>query len=274
MSAFTVLGATGTIGSRLVTQLRAEGHEVFTPARGDAGIFTRPLGHVIYAIGITADFRSKPFETVDAHICVLRDILAHGHFLSLTYLSSTRVYGNGTAGHEDAALRVDPNNPSDLYNLSKLMGESLCMHSGRSNARAVRISNVIGGEDAGSENFVPTLMREAERGTIMLRTALESAKDYIHIDDVIAMLPRIAATGRQRLYNLASGRKISHREWTYWLSARTGCTVEVIPNAPRIDFPAIDIGRLAKEFGFVPRDVLKAVFGGIHTDFSLNDHPE
>ncbi len=274
MSLFTVLGATGTIGSRLVTHLTAEGHEVFAPPRGDDAIFKRPLGHAIYAIGITADFRSKPFETVQAHICVLRDILERGHFLSLTYLSSTRVYGNGTAGHEDAALRVDPNSASDLYNLSKLMGESLCIHSGRSNARAVRLSNVVGAEDAGSENFVPALMREAENGKVVLRTALESTKDYIHIDDVIALLPRIAVTGRQRLYNLASGRKISHREWTYRLSARTGCTVEVAPNAPRIDFPAIDISRITEEFAFAPRDVLKAVFGGINTDFSLSQHPE
>lgn len=271
MSEFTILGATGTIGSRLVAHLRAQGRTVFAPARGEAAIFARPLGHVIYAIGITADFRTKPLETVEAHVSVLRDVLARSHFSSLTYLSSTRIYDLGSTGREDATLRVDPNNPSDLYNLSKLMGESLCIHAGRPHVRAVRISNVIGGEDSGSENFVPTLMREAARGKIFLRSAPESAKDYIHIDDVIAMLPKIAAGGRHRLYNLASGRKISHREWTYWLSARTDCKVEVLLNAPRIDFPAIDISRLTQEFAFSPRDVLKAVFGGVHTDFPHSD---
>jgi nucleoside-diphosphate-sugar epimerase len=272
MSLFTILGATGTIGSRLVADLRIAGQEVFAPARRDSSLYRRRLGHVIYAIGITADFRTKPLETIEAHVCVLRNLLQHADFESLTYLSSTRVYGTGQSGREDAVLGVDPNNPSDLYNLSKLTGESLCLHCGRANVRAVRLSNVVGGDDAGSENFVPALMREAKTGYILLKTALESAKDYIHIDDVIAMLPRVATSGRRRLYNLGAGRKISHREWTYWLAAQTGCRIDVMPNAPIVDFPAIDITRLREEFGFRPRDVLRTLFGGIEADIKPTEY--
>ncbi|MCA0399615.1 MAG: SDR family oxidoreductase [Proteobacteria bacterium] len=271
MSHFTILGATGTIGQRLVSHLRALGHDVSAPARGDRTIWDRPLGHAIYTIGITADFRTKPLDTVEAHVCLLREMLARADFSSLTYLSSTRVYGSSQVGREDAALSVDPNSASDLYNLSKLMGESLCLHGGRAQVRAVRLSNVIGGDDAESENFLPSLLREAKSGGILLRSALTSAKDYIHIDDVVAMLPRIAESGRYRLYNLASGQKISHREWTYWISARTGCSVAVMPNAPVLDFPVIDITRLREEFAFAPRDVLRSVFGTLKTDISLVD---
>ena len=76
MSAFSVFGASGFIGSRLVAQLEAEGHAVARigrktwPARGSH------LGHVIFTIGMTADFREKPFETVDAQVLRLRDALA------------------------------------------------------------------------------------------------------------------------------------------------------------------------------------------------------
>lgn len=265
MTHFTILGATGTIGGRLVADLRIAGHDVHAPARGE-NVYGRRLGHVIYAIGITADFRTKPLETIEAHVSVLRDLIAHADFESLTYLSSTRVYGTGQSGREDALLSVDPNNPSDLYNLSKLTGESLCLHCGRANVRAVRLSNVVGGDDSGSENFIPALMREAKTGYILLKTALESAKDYIHIDDVIAMLPRIATSGRRRLYNLGAGRKISHREWAYRLAAHFNCRVDVMPNAPIVDFPNIDITRIREEFGFQPRDVLRALLGGIDAD--------
>ena len=47
LSTFTVLGASGYIGSRLVAHLQAQGHSVWSPARGAAEVFTRPLGHVI-----------------------------------------------------------------------------------------------------------------------------------------------------------------------------------------------------------------------------------
>jgi nucleoside-diphosphate-sugar epimerase len=272
MTMFTILGASGTIGRRLVSRLAAAGHEVYAPTRGDPGIHARPLGHAIYAIGMTADFRTRPLETVEAHVCVLRELIARAEFESLTYLSSTRVYGGLPADSrvdEDSALLVNPNAASDLYDLSKLMGESLCLHAGRGTIRAVRLSNVIGADDPDSQNFLPSLIREARTGTVTLRTAPDSAKDYVHIEDVLALLPEIATEGRHRLYNLASGRKISHREWTYWLAAKTGCRIEVMPNAPRVEFPAIDIGRVRQEFRFAPRDVLKSVFGGINTDSRL-----
>jgi len=31
-------------------------------------------GHVIYCIGLTADFRQKPFETIEAHVSKLAEV--------------------------------------------------------------------------------------------------------------------------------------------------------------------------------------------------------
>lgn len=265
MSHFTVLGASGTIGSRLVSTLRMAGHAVDAPARADEGIFTRPLGHALYCIGVTADFRTRPLDTVEAHICLLRRLLADAQFESLTYLSSTRVYGGEGAAelNEDAPLSVNPNDPSDLYNLSKLMGESLCLHAGRKNARAVRLSNVVGGEEAGSANFIPSLVEEAKAGRITLRSDPDSAKDYIHIDDVVALLPRIALQGQRRLYNLASGVQISHRAWVEALARHFGAAVEYTPGAPRFSFPPISNARIRNEFSAAPRPALEAFLAGL-----------
>lgn len=256
---WTVLGASGVIGRHLVARLRADGQAVSTPERGDPGLYQRPLGQVIYAIGLTADFRTRPFDTVQAHVTLLAELLQRADFTSLLYLSSTRVYARAPSSREDADLRVQPQDPSDLYNLSKLMGESLCLNGGRAGVRVVRLSNVVGGEDRDSNNFVPSLVREARGGCIVLQTAPESAKDYIHIDDVAELLPRIATQGRERLYNVASGVQTRHASWTEQLQRQTGCRVEVAPGAPAVSFAPIDITRIRAEFGFVPRPVLSAL---------------
>jgi nucleoside-diphosphate-sugar epimerase len=211
---------------------------------------------VIYAIGVTGDFRSRALDTVQAHVCALAPVLRHASFESLLYLSSTRVYGALPRGTEEAVLQVDPQDPSDLYNLSKLMGESMCLCSGRSGVRIARLSNVVGAEDGDSANFLPSLLREARAGCITLRTDPASAKDYIHIDDVVDLLPRIAMQGRQTMYNVASGEQLTHRQWVDHLVAGTGCTVQVQAQAPLLRFAPVDTTRIRAEFGFAPRPVL------------------
>lgn len=252
------------MGSHLVRHLRFAGHAVVTPLREEHLRPNEHLGHVIYAIGLTADFRARPYETVEAHVSLLSELLQHGDFESLLYLSSTRVYARVTKTCEDEPLSVLAQDPSDLYNLSKLMGESLCLQNPRVNVRVVRLSNVVGGEDADSDNFVPSILREAIGGRVVLQTALNSAKDYIHIDDVVELLTRIAAGGRERIYNVASGVQTTHKEWISKLTAQTGCAVEVLPGASVVRFAPIDIGRIRDEFNFHPRPVLTALAKNSH----------
>lgn len=253
---FTVLGAQGFVGQALSQWLRARGHEVHTPARqlSAAELSASLRGHVVYCIGLTADFRSRPWDTVDAHVGVLRQLLAEGDFASLTYLSSTRVYLGCDVGREDAALTVRPEDPDQLYNLSKLMGESLChaAHRPERPVRVVRLSNVIGG-DVASDNFVYALLREAlATGVVRLNTSLDSAKDYVALADVTRMLELIASCGQAHCYNLASGQQTTNGELVDAIARLTGATFSVSDNAPHTHFPRVDICRLRREFGFEP----------------------
>ncbi len=252
---FTVFGSSGVIGSHVTDFLKKSGFSVNTPERDKIFSFEKPLGYVLYCIGVTADFRSRPFDTVQAHVSVLTEILKKGDFSSLLYLSSTRVYSGADSGREDTEFLVNPAEPSDLYNLSKLMGESLCLHCGREGVKIARISNVVGGRDVGEQNFIPSLVRDAEKGKIILRTDPASEKDYIHIDDVALLLKQITCGGRQKIYNVAGGRQITHGEWLKRLTALTGCAVEVEKNAPMVKFVPVDISRVRKEFGFRSQSV-------------------
>lgn len=253
---FTVLGASGLVGSRLRSFLEQRGHEVFAPQRDDPRIYTLDLGRAIYCIGVTADFRRKPFETIAAHVTVLADLLSRASFDSFLYLSSTRVYWGAKSTEESADCRVNANHPDDFYNLTKLTGEALCFASGRKNVRVARLSNVFSAEPE-SENFLSEIMRDAlTTKHLTVRTSLDSAKDYIAIPDMLELLTRIALSGKQMLYNVASGTNVSNRALVERIAGLTGCKVTVAPDAPVVVFPPISITRIKQEFFSPAPDVL------------------
>lgn len=253
---FTVIGASGYIGGALAAHLEAAGQDVFRPARGTAELFTRPLGHVIYAAGVTGDFRTRPFDTLRANTALLANVLERGDFDSLLYLSSARIYRHAEGSGEDAAIHVKPGEPEDLYDLTKLTAEALCNASGRPGVRVVRLTNVVG-SGLCATNFLGELIHDAcTTGQITLRTALDSAKDYVLLDDVLSMLPKIAVSGRHACYNLGASRNLTHAEIVQSIVASTGARCSVAPGAPTLASPPIDIGRLRAEFGFEPSPVL------------------
>jgi nucleoside-diphosphate-sugar epimerase len=245
-----VLGAHGFIGRRLVTALRAAGHDVYAPERGTADLFGRPLGKVFYCIGLTADFRSRPYDTMRAHVSILAAVLERSDFESLVYLSSTRVYSHSSVGSEDSVLAVDTADPNDLFNVSKLAGELLCRSSGRPAVKIARLSNVVGFAPD-SRNFLYALVSEALSGRITLQSDPLSAKDYISLDDTVALLMRIAE-GNNDLYNIASGINVRHQEIVDRLVALTGCELRIVDRAPLFDFPLIDVSRIRTEFSYAP----------------------
>jgi len=250
----TVLGATGFIGSHLTTAMRRRGFDVETPAR-DADLAGHDLGTVFYSIGLTGDAYRRPFDTVAAHVEKLSEVLRLCRFEQLVYLSSTRLYLGAPTGSERETLRIDPLDPGRLFNVSKAAGESLIAESKRP-ARIARLSNVYG-PDWESENFLPTIIGAACReGVVTLRDAPESAKDYLHIEDAVDALIHIALDGSRPLYNVASGRNVTHGDIATELRRLIGCRIEIGPQPRTVVFPTIDIARLRSEIPFAPRSVL------------------
>ena len=251
----TVLGASGFIGSHLVKRLRALGLEHWAPARNET-LARKNLGDVIYCIGLTSDFRSRPFDAAESHVCKLLEVLRNCEFDSLLYLSSTRLYGTHLQeGKEQCVLQCNPSQRDDLYNISKALGEALCLAlDGR--GRVVRLSNVYGA-DVASDNFLPSIIRDALAGKVItLNTTTDSAKDYIGLDDVIDNLIKIATSGQQNLYNLASGTNTSNRQIMDKICLLTGCRMQVAPDAVTMIYPIINIARMRGEFGLQPGQLL------------------
>lgn len=254
MSTFTVIGGRGFIGGHLVQHLKSLGHTCQVPARGE---WPAEPANVVYAAGLTGDFRQKPFETVRAHVSDLATLLEHGGFDSFLYLSSTRVYAGQERTVEDTSVLVNPADPEHLYNLSKLMGESLCFSTGRPTVRVARLSNVYGPELA-SPMFLDHIVRDSvDAGRVRVEAHRESAKDYIHIDDAVALLGRISLSGRRSIYNVASGVNVSNQTLLDRLQEITGCIVEFQRSADVVTYPPINTDRVRGEFGTVPRALLE-----------------
>ena len=250
---FTVVGAHGYIGSRLIRHLQNCNTKVVKIDRFDAtNHIGENLGHVIFAAGVTADFRQRPFDTMGAHISAAVEILRQASFESFLYLSSTRVYQNAYNTLEDSALHIEPNDPLQLYNASKLAGEATCLAQINKKIRVARLSNVYGVDDP-SQNFLAEVAHDAIKlGQVVLRTNPKSHKDFVSIEDVVSILPRIAVHGVHRVYNVASGRNTRYGDILKVLRARTGCSIVANDTNPTVSFPVISIARLVDEFGFSP----------------------
>lgn len=255
---FTVLGADGFVGRHLARYLRARNLPCAAPRRDAWPDLARPLGHVIYCIGLTADYLARPFDTVDAHVSLFSRILRDGDFDSLVYLSSTRLYDSGGAtGREEDDLILNPGNARHLYDFSKGLGEVLCATCGNGKARVARLSCVYA-DELDAENFLHSLVADAlVTDHLTVETHPDAARDYVHVDDVCEALVSIALGGTRPIYNVASGANIANRALFDIIERCTGCRITT--NAPqdllRGAAPRIDIAALRDDLGLSPRRI-------------------
>lgn len=254
---FSIFGSRGFIGSNLVDFLKKENFdfELFEPE--DKEIFQKKLGHVIYCIGITSDFRERPFDTVESHVCILHKILKECKFDSLLYLSSSRIYLDAKSTNEDDFLQVNPKKFDNIYNISKLMGEALCNISSKPNVRIARLSNVVG-NNHDFKDFLPSIIHDAIiKKKIMLHMKSSSAKDYIYIDDVVKMLTKIATEGKEKTYNIGYGKNTKIQEIIEKLNNIIDFETNYADDAFEQIFPEIDVSRIKNEFNFEPISFLE-----------------
>lgn len=269
MSRYTVIGAGGFIGSLLVEALTARGEKVYSPARGDPALLSQDLGRVFYCAGLTGDFMVRPFDTVEAHVGLLTQVLRDATFERLIYLSSTRVYDSlgPRGGKEGDVLEFDVAAPRNVYDLSKALGENLCLARSGGRAAVARLANVFDWtDDAGG--FLSDLLKRARREKVMtFDSSPQAGRDYIHASDVIAALLAMDTQDADGIVNIARGESISNGDVAAVL-AQAGWTLNLTGHgAPH--GPVCDISRL-RGLGVEPRDVRQVIAGALRApDFFL-----
>lgn len=253
----TVLGSTGFIGRALRDALERSGHDVIAPERAELHRLDGDLGSVFYCIGMTGHFRQMPRETVTSQVALLADVLFRCDFQSFIYLSSTRVYGTTAqdgAMDEARSISVVPG-ADKTYDLSKLLGESLC--AARSGARMIsaRLSNVYGPGMSANTFLGSVLGALAHDGRVRIEEDPASSKDYVALTDVVSALLALTASGAEGCYNIASGTPVTHADIAHHL-AQHGHDVGFVPAGPVRRFPTISVDKLRNVIDYRPRSLL------------------
>jgi nucleoside-diphosphate-sugar epimerase len=247
----TVLGGAGFVGSALVAALQSAEREVVSITRENISTVPEDLGHAIYAIGLTSDFRNRTLETITAHVTLLADLIAKKSFDSFTYLSSTRLYRSEVSTDEAVSIAVSSRDPDDIYTLSKLLGEAILLRLVPDRGRICRLSNVYGGNDR-SQNFLTSILSSARKECrVNIMQAAASEKDYLHVEDACSAIEIVALHGTEPIYNVAAGENISHRQIANVLTSN-GVSVN-FGGSELVQFKPINIKRLGKLIDWKPR---------------------
>ena len=266
MSRHTVIGAAGFVGTRLTEALKADGLDVYAPARGDSRLFGEDLGTVYYCAGLTADYLARPFDTIEAHVALIARLLKAARFDRLVYLSSTRLYDASETplGREDEPLTLKPWEPRHLSDLSKALGENLCLTQAGGRAAVARLACVFDWKE-GAPGFLSEWLQRARRErTIALDSASGFVRDYITLDDTVSAVRAIAASDEAEIVNVGSGENVSNAELAAVFEA-AGWSISLARETERQAAAVCDVSRLAR-LGVTPTRVREAVAARLITE--------
>jgi len=203
----TIIGASGFLGSSLVSFFKNKNYSVIEIGRNTVVDSSINYGVIFYCAGVSIDFQTRIFDTIDAHVMRLRKWLENATFDKFVYISSTRTYIGQEDTSEDRELFII--NKNDIYNQTKMMGELVCSSSKRSIV-ILRLSNVVG-YDENSPYFLWSVFRQAKQNqNINIQESNVSIRDYLYLDDFLSIAHRISIQFIEGIYNVASSINMNH----------------------------------------------------------------
>lgn len=265
-STVLVTGATGFIGRHLIPALRAAGWIVRTHSQRDGHIASCPLEfdgihHVVHLAAKTFVPESWKTPAVFYETNVLGTVnvleFCRRTRASLTFLSSY-VYGH------PRSLPIAEDHPLHAFNPyghSKILAEKIVRYYAATfevAAAIVRPFNVFGGGQS-EEFLIPKVVRQVLDPTVEVVTVhdLRPRRDYLHVDDLVALLMATMATGAEGTFNAGSGRSASVGEIIAAVERVAGidkpihCTGQVRPDEV-LDVIA-DVSRAERELRWRPK---------------------
>ena len=237
-----IFGASGFIGGCLNQFLRDFGFDnICTPNLRQEIPKNMTFDIGFWCVGKTANFRDNTVETIDAHVNLLSTVLSNNQFGRFVLISSTRVYQGSVNTYPSEPLTLQPLMADDIYNISKLLGESLVKRYCPKNSLVLRVSNILGPMEEKRDTFIGQILRAIEKGTLTLGTTLDSEKDYLWISSAMQQIYEHGFSERIGVMNIASGENISNERWILEFEKRFQFCWSVSDVARRTIFPKIEL---------------------------------
>jgi nucleoside-diphosphate-sugar epimerase len=245
---YTIFGHTGFIGSFFKNKLFKE--NLILPKKGQI-IIKKNLGHIIYCIG-SDDWLNDSYNSYYANLGYIPEIVNKNNYLSFTFLSTSRIYRNQNITKENSNLIINPTNLDNYYNIKKICAESFLLSQKNKKIKIARLSNIYGFNPK-STLLVPTLIKDAIKKRLMkIFINKNCSKDFLSIEDTFSLVMKIIHKGKDKVYNVASGKNISLDKIAKKISFLTNCKILYLNQKKIIKEPIINISKIKKEFKFVP----------------------
>ena len=262
---YTIFGHRGFIGSAIKNKLKA--HNLILPEKKELN-FRKNLGNIIYCIG--SDLWKKDiYNSYYANLGYIPEIVEKNKFSTFTFLSSIRIYNNSTSSKEESNLCINPNFHNDYYNIKKICAESYLLNS-KKKVKIIRLTNLYG-ENYNAPIVLPTFIRSAiKKRKILISINKNSLKDYLSIDDAMNIILKIIQSGKESIYNVASGKRISLISIANQIKKITNCKIIYSNQDKKINEKLINISKIEKEFNFKPSTSLLKDLNRLVIKFSDN----
>ena len=262
-----VTGASGFIGSHLMTALKGHG-KVVTLSRNGSLPTTAQLKN--FASGVELVFhlgginRGTDEEILTGNITgTLRLIEAIRKYgkpsAKMLFASSTQVYRLKKTG--DKISESTPLQPDSIYGISKKSAEDLIRISGLPHT-VLRLANVYGpGCRPNYNSVVATLCQRARKKLpLQINGKGSQGRDFIYIDDVIQAFLLAGFNGKsqeRKFYNVSSGRITTLKKIINTIKqTEKGIKVEFnVEGEDKVSY-CCDSMRFKRDFGWKPRTSL------------------
>ncbi|MGC2695536.1 MAG: NAD-dependent epimerase/dehydratase family protein [Candidatus Angelobacter sp.] len=289
-----VTGGAGFIGTHFIAAILREGHQVWTcdnfsvghpaeclPWRGPVTLVDGDLLNSEWLSIAVRDFQpdllfhlaalhyipycnDHPAETVrvnvEGTVNVMRAAQECPALKGVFFASSAAVYPATAAFHKE----TDATAPSDIYGLSKVLGEHVVRHFAAENGLSYvlgRFFNVFGPDET-NPHVIPAVLRQIIEGGKVCMGRTDTFRDFIYVGDLVLALLKIAALlasdkPMAEVYNLASGQEHSIGRVVEIMGKAAGIDPEIISEQRHVrasdrQYLRADITKAQRELAWTP----------------------